>query len=276
MVIIEELAQLIKSNRIILFVGAGVPASIGMPTWRDLIVKMGSDLQIDPEQYLEYGDFLQLASYYESTIGSKERLQEFIESRSKVARPLIDQSKIYDMICKLKVRKLYTTNYDRTLETAYHIHKIKHKTIRTIDDFTEIGLEPQIIKYHGDVKTLRNWVLSERDYFERLDFNHPMDVKLRSDLIGHSVLFIGYSFNDMNIRYLIYRINKLWLDSKSVKKLNSYILISELNPVKENLLKGYGIQPIQGYGDNPKVALENFLSDLCKELEKTNDKKDEL
>jgi hypothetical protein len=262
-----DLIQLLKKKHVILFVGAGVPASIGMPTWSELIEKMCSDLHIDPNNKDEYSDFLQLASYYENIIGSKKPIQEFIEAHSKNVRPRINESIIYKMICRLGVRKLYTTNYDRTIEIAYHIDKIKHKTIRTIDDFTDIGLDPQIIKYHGDVKSLKNWVLSERDYFNRLDFTHPMDVKLKADLIGSSVLFIGYSFSDMNIRYLIYKINQLWQENKATKKVKSFIFISDLKPIKENILRSYGIVPIYGYGKDPKKGLESFLTDICKELE---------
>ena len=36
-------------------------------------------------------------------------------------------------------------------------------------------------------------VLTESSYFERLEFNSPLDIKLRSDMLGKTILYIGYS-----------------------------------------------------------------------------------
>ncbi len=47
-------------------------------------------------------------------------------------------------------------------------------------------------------------VLGESSYFRRLDLESPLDIKLRADLPGRTVMFIGYSLADVNIRYLFY------------------------------------------------------------------------
>ncbi|WAH61588.1 SIR2 family protein (plasmid) [Pseudomonas silvicola] len=66
-----------------------------------------------------------------------------------------------------------------------------------------------IIKLHGDFDDDTSIVLDESSYFERLYFDSPLDIKLTHDVMGNSVLFVGYSISDFNIR-LFYRLTKMW------------------------------------------------------------------
>src|SRR3954463_1180654 len=67
----------------------------------------------------------------------------------------------------------------------------------------------QIVKFHGDFDDDGSLVITETDYFNRLAFDSPLDVKFRSDALGKTVLFIGYSMTDLNIRLLLHN---LWHD----------------------------------------------------------------
>jgi hypothetical protein len=64
----------------------------------------------------------------------------------------------------------------------------------------------QIVKFHGDFDDDASLVLTESDYFARLRFDSPLDVKFRADAMSRTLLFIGYSMQDLNIRLLLYRI----------------------------------------------------------------------
>lgn len=266
--VIEQLAKQIVQGKVILFVGAGVSASVGMPTWRDMINKMAEDLKFDPSEFSGFGDYLQLASFYKSKTGSIDPILDWLKVKAKEVQPAVQESVILESIAKLGFKKIYTTNYDKILERSFHLHNTKHKTIRGIADLSDTSDGTQIIKFHGDFDRKSQIVMTETDYFDRFDFNHPFDIKFRSDSIGSSILFIGYSFSDVNIRYLIYRLNKLWEIHKETKKLKSYIFLSECNPVKQVILNDYGIIPIFGEGENVALDLENFLKSLLEEVKK--------
>jgi hypothetical protein len=47
-------------------------------------------------------------------------------------------------------------------------------------------------------------VLTETDFLNRLSFDSPLDIKLHADALGRTVLFIGYSMTDPNIRLLLH------------------------------------------------------------------------
>ena len=70
MYINPELIDELKRSKVILFVGAGVSANLGLPSWSELINHMAQELDFDPKTFRSYGDFLELAEYYEI----KERL----------------------------------------------------------------------------------------------------------------------------------------------------------------------------------------------------------
>lgn len=60
----DNLKEDYKEGRLILFVGAGVSANLGLPTWSKLIDHLADELGYDPDVFKIYGNFLVLAEYY--------------------------------------------------------------------------------------------------------------------------------------------------------------------------------------------------------------------
>jgi hypothetical protein len=121
----------------------------------------------------------------------------------------------------------------------------------------------QIVKLHGDFDDDDSIVLTESSYFDRLSFDAPLDVKLRADALGHTMLFIGYSLEDINIRYLLYKIHTQWEKSAWARvRPRSYVFLSRPNPVQEAILKDRGITAFVSQQDNPGEGLRNFLEEL--------------
>ena len=116
----------------------------------------------------------------------------------------------------------------------------------------------QIVKFHGDTISDDSIVLTESSYFDRLDFESPLDIKLRSDMLGKSLLFVGYSLSDINIRLLIYKLDKLWKNNNTGKRPNSYIFLPTPNPIQEKILVRRGITPIVGTDIEKQKSTENF------------------
>ena len=70
----------------------------------------------------------------------------------------------------------------------------------------------QIVKYHGDFDDDQSIVIAETDYLDVL-LRIALDIKFRSDALGKTILFIGYSLSDLNIRFLLHRLWKTWMAS---------------------------------------------------------------
>ncbi|WP_338452363.1 SIR2 family protein [Niallia oryzisoli] len=263
---IQELAHAIKNKDVILFVGSGVPKNLGLPVYSELINQMAENLGYDPAQFNSWGngDFLIMAEYYYNQKGTLGALRSWMDRLWHHSKIDIGKSEIYKMIIELDFPVIYTTNFDRWLEYAYDYYKKEYIKITNVADIARIKMnKTQIIKFHGDFDDDSSLVLTESSFFKRLDFESSLDIKLRSDSLEKSILFIGYSLSDINIRYMLYKLHKQWKESNYEHiRPKSYILLVEPNPIKESILKERGIIPIVSVNEEPGTALMNFLKSL--------------
>ena len=70
--------------------------------------------------------------------------------------------------------------------------------------------DTEIVKFHGDFDDDESIVLTESQYFARLSLEHPLDIKLRGDTLDKGILFIGYNLADINMRYLLFKLQQIW------------------------------------------------------------------
>jgi len=264
----NDLIKKIKARKVILFVGAGVSATLNLPTWSKLMDYIADNLSIDKDIFSMYGDPLTLAEYYILEKGTIGPLRSWMDVNWNVDDSEIEKSEIYQNIIKLDFPIIYTTNFDRCLEKSYSIYKKDFIKISKVEDICECDNErTQIIKFHGDFDDDNSIVLGESSYFDRMDFESPLDIKLRAEILGKSILFIGYSLSDVNIRYLIYKLNKLWNSSRKNSQPNSYVFMTTPNPIQERVLQSRNIIPIIGSETNPTDSLNKFLQSLVEGIE---------
>lgn len=269
---LQDLAAAIKEKNVILFVGSGVPNNLGLPTYPEMINQMAIHLGLDPDTFNMWGnsDFLLLGEYYHLQKGSLGGLRSWMDRNWHNPDIHIGESEIYKTIIELDFPIIYTTNFDRWLETAYDFYHKDYIKITNVADFPRIHHnKTQIIKFHGDFDDDSSLVLTESSYFNRMDFETPIDIKLRNDSLEKSILFIGYSLSDINIRYMLYKLHRQWKESNNEHtRPKSYIFMVEQNPIQEALLQERGIIPIVPDREEPGTALLNFLMDIKNQIEK--------
>jgi hypothetical protein len=263
---IKDLAAAIEARQAILFAGAGISMSVGLPSWRDLIAHMCQELGIDDDEIVAKNGtgYQTLAEYYRLSRGSIGPLRSWMDRHWAVSPELVRGSRLHDLIVELDFPIIYTTNYDRNLEVAYELHERPFVKIANAKDFTfATGTHTQIVKFHGDFEDDRSLVLTESDYFDRLSFDSPLDVKLRADALGRTVLFIGYSMTDPNIRLLLHKLWQTWKYSGYERdRPRSYVYMAKPSRIQEAILDSWGITVLTGEADDPGEALTAFLSDL--------------
>lgn len=264
---LHELLREHKKGNVILFVGAGVSANLNIPTWNELINHIASELGYDPDIYRTFGDNYSLAEYYKVKVGSIGPLLNWLDRNWHSPKINIKDSSIHKKIVNSNFPVIYTTNYDRWIELAYDAYEKFYKKIVNVADLKYLdGNTTQIVKFHGDFYDESSIVLGESSYFDRLNFEGPLDLKLRSDVLGKSVLFIGYSLQDINLRLLFYKLAKLWKNNDLCdSQPKSYVFSPRPNPIQKKILEQWGIEMITPENDNPGEALDNFLSEFVTE-----------
>src|SRR5262249_30891852 len=113
-------------------------------------------------------------------------------------------------LINLGAPQIYTTNFDDAIEETFRIVKEPVDVVALPKHVANFDPnKTQIVKYHGDMRHENTLVLTESSYYSRLDFESPMDLKFRSDILGKSVLFMGYSFSDINIRIIWFKLIRM-------------------------------------------------------------------
>jgi len=268
----EELAAATRARRVILFAGAGVSMSVGLPSWAELITYMREELDLPEDDGKSEVTYQTLAEFYRLRQGSIGPLRSWMDRTWSVSEAKVRKSRIHDLIVALDFPIVYTTNYDNNLEVAYKLHRREFIKITNVRDVARAadGV-PQIVKFHGDFSDDQSLVLAETDYFDRLEFNSPLDIKFRSDTLGRTLLFIGYSMSDLNIRLLLHRLWKTWQASGREKdRPRSFLFVHRPHPVQTAVLGQWGITVLTEEADNPEDALLSFLTRLKKATEEAS------
>lgn len=267
---IKDLVKLISKKKVMLFIGAGISASIGLPAWNALIGELGEDAGYDAAVFSEYGDNMLLAEYSELLKDGK--LQEIFLSKWDInknpdLKKNLENSKIYRHIMELDCPVIYTTNFDHMIEEYYQLKNRETHKICMIDNFDNNEQNyPRIMKFHGDTEDKDSVVFTESQYFKRMDYQSFMDIQLQADLLKYNVLFLGYSLSDINIKQLLYFSRKRWKKTKNKKF--SYIYTATPNFVQEKVFRENDIISISGEEADKALATEIFLKDLCDEVER--------
>jgi SIR2-like domain len=261
----DALVEAVRNRKVILFVGAGLSLNLDCPSWKQLVDQMAAELDYDPGVFHQLGDLLQLAEFFKIQKTALGSLRSWMDRSWHKDESRVDKSRTHQAIVNLSFPTIYTTNYDRWLEIAFQRRGVTYTKIANVGDFTEIKPgHVEIVKFHGDLDDDSSLVLTEASYFDRLSFESPLDLKLRADIIGKSVLFIGYSLSDINMRYLLYKVHLLWTESEYAKaRPKSYIFLTRPNAIQEAILTERGITPIVDDTGKPGEGLSRFLEELA-------------
>jgi hypothetical protein len=262
---IEDLARAIRDRQAILFAGAGVSMTVGLPSWRTLIEHIAEELELEPGAIAGSDvNYLTLAEFYRLKQGSIGPLRSWMDRNWSIPEDKLRKARVHELIVELDFPIVYTTNFDRNLETAFALHGKDFVKIVTAKDvaLAREGVT-QIVKLHGDFDDDSSIVIAETDYLDRLSFESPLDIKFRADALGRTILFIGYSLSDLNIRFLLHRLWKTWEASGYEKdRPQSYVFMLRPNPIDEAVLEQWGLRVLTEPDCKPEEALEVFLEKL--------------
>jgi hypothetical protein len=264
----EDLVEAIRRRGAILFVGAGVSKNVGVPTTAEIVNEIARQLDYDPATFPDLADYRTLAEYYQLNKGNLGPLRSWMDVTWHRSDIDVRDSAIHRLIVELSFPIIYTTNYDRWLEKAYEAYGREYIKVTNVGDLLNAreGVA-QIVKFHGDFDDDESIVLTESSFFERLDFESALDIKLQSDVLGRPVLFVGYSLSDINIRYLFYKLQRLWESSKLDQlRPRSYIFLAAANPVQERVLRRRGIEPVISECASAGEGLAAFLTQLLERV----------
>lgn len=200
---LDRYSRALQDGNAALFVGAGTSMGAGLPSWGKLF----------QEEALRYGlhieqehDYLALAQYICNASGSRAPINQLLidkiqDSQARLTRDL-------QLLAQLPVQTVWTTNYDDLLEQAYEGEQKRLDVKVRQDQFaaTSSRKDVTLYKMHGDQQTLQDAVLTTSDYDQYNRKRKLFSMQLSLDLATKTFLFVGFSFTDPNIHYILSRV----------------------------------------------------------------------
>jgi len=215
----------INSGDAAIFAGAGLSAASGFVNWKGLLRDLADELNLDIEK--EH-DLISVAQYH---------FNKF--KRGKINNKIINEftslkkgNENHKILSRLGIDTFWTTNYDKLIERSLEAEgKTVETKIRNVDFSRNIKRKDAIVyKMHGDKDSPDEAVLTKDDYETYNDKKEFFSTALRGDLLSQTFLFIGFSFDDPNLEYILSRIKVLLKDNTPTH----YCFFKELNQADFN------------------------------------------
>lgn len=179
----------------------------GYPGWSTLLRDIGKQLGVISK------DVHDLAALAQWAIGAhgENRVREIIRKEISPEKEIPEAVRV---IAQLPVKHIWTTNYDLLIERAF---RAINRPIDPVSSAKGLSQKPlpgatRLYKMHGSVERTDDVVIST-DHYELFRKTRRAYLPLfEAHLTSMSMLFIGISFTDPNVRHVLSLIRESFLD----------------------------------------------------------------
>jgi hypothetical protein len=243
----EDVISALQSGSMAVFAGAGLSKAAGFVDWKDLLRGIATDLGLDVDRET---DLISLAQYNVNKMSGRSVINQRIISEFNEEVELTENHRI---LARLPINTYWTTNYDdlieRSLKESKRIADVKHDIEQL--NFTKPRRHAVVYKMHGDSTMPNKAVITKDDYEAYFIDKVPFVNTLSGDLQSKLFLFIGFSFTDPNLDYILSRVR---LQMRTAQRHHWYF-------VKRVAIGDYGVNTNEDLIYNT-AKQEHFISDL--------------
>lgn len=189
-----------RRGRLVLFVGAGVSASAGLPQWEALLNELAEDVLTQPAA-LKRLPFLDRATVIETALSRHKRtIGDAIAKRIAAGGPY---GLAHSLIATLPTTEMVTTNYDTLLEKAA---ADAGRKLTILDSRTVVGADRWLLKLHGSIDRPNDIVLSREDYLGYGQRRAALRGVVQAMLLTRHMLFVGFGLSDDNFHVIAHQV----------------------------------------------------------------------
>jgi hypothetical protein len=200
---LREIGKELEQDNVAIFAGSGLSAPAGFVSWGELLRPIAKDIGLDVDK--EH-DLVTLAQYHlNENVSNRNQLNKILIEEFSKAAEITENHKI---LARLPIYTYWTTNYDKLIEKSLEltgkIADVKYTKKQLA--ITKPKRDAVVYKMHGDIDHPDEAVLTKDDY----ELYHvKMDqfiTALSGDLVSKTFIFIGFSFTDPNLDYILSRV----------------------------------------------------------------------
>lgn len=264
---IRDFVKDLSENNAAIFAGAGLSKSSGYVNWKELLTDIAEELELKID--LE-NDLISLAQFHvNKTKGPAKLTRKIVEEFSHQAEP----SENHRILARLPIRTYWTTNYDSLIEDslkeAYKVADVKHKVTQL--NITRPKRDAVVYKMHGCASDPTNAILYKQQYETYFRDHEPFVTALSGDLVSKTFLFIGFSFSDPNLDYVLSRLHTSTIKTHYcfVKREDAELGEDEELQQYKKRKQDFRIEDLRRYGIQPiLVEKHSEITEILKEIER--------
>lgn len=213
-----ELANQAIASQLVLFIGAGVSAGAGLPTWEELITSFARDALIEDEQLvarLLKKDLRDAATILERLLDPwhPECAGAGGYLRSTAATKL-GAAKVYalahGLLASLPSEEAVTTNFDTLFESSV---RVAQRDIAVLPNDPRSTGGRWLLKLHGTLNDPRTLILTRSDYLNMPRQYGALMGLVQGLLMMRHLMFVGYSLRDEDFHELVHEVREARGDS---------------------------------------------------------------
>lgn len=238
---VADLAARALRDELVLFIGAGVSSSAGIPDWITLIRALARKSKMDDDEIERLANLpiLDQAALLERRYllrgdGARRELRKTLAEMVRADCASIS----HHLLAALPSRQLVTTNYDRLLElasegTGRRTSVLPHARVETAERW--------LLKLHGCVSAPDDIVFTREDYLRYEQRHVALAGVMQALLFTQHVLFVGFSLNDDNFHRIADAVRRASVDGTErggERKTFGTALVIEDEPLRRELWAG--------------------------------------
>ncbi|MBB1250780.1 SIR2 family protein [Rhizobium sp. G21] len=210
----SEVVPDLARRRVILVIGSGISRhsqnenGLRPPTWRDFLNQAvidcpeKGDLDSIKQAIAQY-DYLHACEWLKKRFDS--RWTKYL--RDTFSNPGFPAAEIHQQILNLDCRIVFTLNFDDIYERhADSVHMgsfiVKNYYEEDVEEVLR-GAGRYIVKVHGNLKSTKNLIFTQKDYSEARIKNSSFYQMFDAALMTHTFLFLGCGMSDPDVNLLL-------------------------------------------------------------------------
>jgi hypothetical protein len=244
----------IDKEKLVIFVGAGVSKNSGVPTWGAIVREYAKKLNYNQclschfknctkdcsfKYHFSTDEYIKIPQYFYSQDNSLNH-KDYYDILNHCFQHDFKPNILNDMIVSMNPTHIITTNYDHLLD------HYSYEVIKNDRDLLKATSNHYLIKMHGDIDDITNIVFKEDDYLRYSHTHSLIELYVKSLLIDHTFLFVGYSLNDYNLKRFISWIDYLGQENNVKEHMHyNYLITNDILPNQDYLTSYYNKKNIK-------------------------------
>ncbi len=203
----DQLSELARKKNLVLFLGAGIGASAGLPLWGELLDELARTHAKMPD---EIRLSMRTLSVLDRAHLIEGRMPKGVKLSEAVADLLNDRSTHYSLahalLAALPVDEVVTTNYDTLFESA---SSATHRPVTVLPYSRLTEGNRWLLKMHGCVTRPEDIVLTRENFLTYRERREALAGIVQALLITRHMLFVGFSLDDDNFHHIVRAVRRV-------------------------------------------------------------------